>query len=253
MNGSGTAIRWANTNSLQGSVRLIDSVLASNLMLNDTLTQGVPDLSIEENAGEGSLDMKDEIAEYKRKRILEAAISLFDAHGFSQTTVHAIAKDLGYTKPFVYSYFPNKTQILVEICLLSLTQSKAAIDTAVTESDTPRDQLRAAVEGLALAVIDNQKSVNIFDREEKYHDEETRKVVLDYQGYLTRMLTRIITEGNQRGDFDCDDIPSAVFAIGGMVSWIRRWYVPSGRLGREAVAAAQGDIALRIVREAPPN
>nr|WP_325249983.1 TetR/AcrR family transcriptional regulator [Amylibacter sp.] len=253
MNGNAATAEWAGANGLHDPACSIGHVLASNRMFRKSVTQGVSVSSTEENAGECSLDMKDEIAEYKRKRILEAAISLFDEHGFSQTTVHAIAKELGFTKPFIYSYFPNKTQILVEICLLSLTQSKAAIDKAMTESVTPREQLRAAVEGLALAVIDNQKSVNIFDREEKYHDEDTRKVVLDYQGYLTRMLTRIITEGNQCGDFDCDNIPSAVFAIGGMVSWIRRWYAPSGRLGREAVAAAQGDIALRIVRASPPN
>lgn len=196
---------------------------------------------------EGRVDIKDEVAELKRRRILDAAIELFDESGFSQTTVDAIAKKLGVTKPFVYSYFENKTKILIEICLISLTQSKAAIDCAVADCDAPCDQLRAAVEGLSLAVIDNQKSVNIFDREEKYHDEETRQIVLEYQSYLTKMLTRIIADGNRRGDFTCDDTQSAVFAIGGMVSWIRRWYSPAGKLGRQEVARAQGRVALRIV------
>lgn len=193
------------------------------------------------------MDIKDEVVELKRRRILDVAMTLFDENGFSQTTLDAIANELGMSKPFVYSYFRNKTELLIEICLISLTQSKAAIDRAVAECDTPPQQLRAAVEGLSLAVIDNQKSVNIFDREEKFHDDETRQVVLDYQGYLTRMLTRIITEGNQSGEFDCPDVKSAVFAIGGIVSWIRRWYSPDGSLDREAVARAQGDIALRIV------
>lgn len=200
-----------------------------------------------ESLMEGRVDLKDEVAELKRRRILDAAIELFDENGFSQTTVDAIAQKLGMTKQFVYSYFGNKTQILIEICLISLTQSKVAIDRAVADCDVPCDQLRAAVEGLSLAVIDNQKSVNIFDREEKYHDEETRKIVLEYQSYLTKMLSRIIADGNRSGDFVCDDIQSAVFAIGGMVSWIRRWYSPSGKLGRMEVARAQGRVALRIV------
>lgn len=199
------------------------------------------------NLLEGRVDIKDEVAELKRRRILDAAIELFDENGFSQTTVDAIAKKLGVTKPFVYSYFENKTKILIEICLISLTHSKAAIVRAVSDCDAPHDQLRAAVEGLSLAVIDNQKSVNIFDREEKYHDEETRQIVLEYQSYLTKMLTRIIADGNRSDDFSCDDIQSAVFAIGGMVSWIRRWYSPSGKLGRQEVARAQGRVALRIV------
>ncbi len=197
------------------------------------------------------MDIKDEVAEYKRRRILDVAIALFDEKGYAQTTMDAIAQQLGMSKPFVYSYFPNKTKILIEICLISLTQSKAALDRAIAECDSPSEQLRAAVEGLALTVIENQKSVNIFDREEKFHDMETRGVVLEYQGYLTRMLTRIITEGNRRGEFDCADVHSAVFAIGGIVSWIRRWYSPDGRLSGEDVARAQGDIALRIVGAAP--
>ena len=206
----------------------------------------LPEVGIK-NLLEGRVDLKDEVAELKRRRILDAAIELFDENGFSQTTVDAIAQKLGMTKQFVYSYFGNKTQILIEICLISLTQSKVAIDCAVADCDVPRDQLRAAVEGLSLAVIDNQKSVNIFDREEKYHDEETRKIVLEYQSYLTKMLSRIIADGNRSGDFVCDDIQSAVFAIGGMVSWIRRWYSPNGKLDREEVARAQGRVALRIV------
>lgn len=199
------------------------------------------------------MDIKSEVADFKRRRILEVAMELFDRDGYSQTTLDAIAQQLGVTKPFLYTHFRTKTEILVEICLISLTQSKAAIDNAVTEGTTPPEQLRAAVEGLSLAVIDNQQSVNIFDREEKYHDEETRRIVLDYQGHLTRVLNRIIAEGNQSGEFDCPDIPSAVFAIGGIVSWIRRWYSPQGRLSREEVARAQGDLALRIVGARVPS
>lgn len=198
-----------------------------------------------------AMEIKDEVAEYKRRRILDVAIALFDENGYAQTTMEAIAQQLGVSKPFVYSYFPNKTKILVQICLISLSQSKVALDQAMAECDTPPEQLRAAIEGLVLAVIDNQKSVNIFDREEKFQDEETRSVVLDYQGYLTRMLTRIVNEGNKRGDFDCKDVHSAVFAIGGIVSWIRRWYAPGGRMSREDVARAQADIALRIVGASP--
>ncbi|MAY85510.1 MAG: hypothetical protein CML02_02100 [Pseudooceanicola sp.] len=203
--------------------------------------------------GRGAMDIKDEVAEYKRQRILNVAMTLFDRHGYAQTTIEMMSQELGVTKPFVYSYFKNKSEILAEICLISLTPSMQAAERAVAEYDTPTTQLRAAIEGVVLAVIDNQKSVNIFDREEKFQDEATRKVVLEYQGNLTRMLTRIVVEGNKRGEFDCPDVHSAVFAMGGIASWIRRWYSPGGRMTREEVARAQGDIALRIVAARDPG
>ena len=63
-----------------------------------------------------STQLKDEIAAYKRRRILEEASHLFYTHGYETTTLDAVAEQLNVTKPFIYSYYKNKGELLYEIC-----------------------------------------------------------------------------------------------------------------------------------------
>ncbi|HEX4202905.1 MAG TPA: TetR/AcrR family transcriptional regulator [Ktedonobacteraceae bacterium] len=50
-----------------------------------------------------------------RERILNAAQSLFAAHGFSATTTKAIAQQAGVPVSLIFYYFPNKKALLAEV------------------------------------------------------------------------------------------------------------------------------------------
>jgi AcrR family transcriptional regulator len=45
--------------------------------------------------------MREEIQAFKRERILQEAVALFYANGFTATTLDDIAAALGVTKPFI--------------------------------------------------------------------------------------------------------------------------------------------------------
>ena len=61
--------------------------------------------------------MRDEIQAFKRERILQEAVSLFYERGFTGTTLDDIAHQLGVTKPFIYTHFRSKTDLLAAICV----------------------------------------------------------------------------------------------------------------------------------------
>ena len=67
-------------------------------------------------SAEKTAELKAEVQAFKRRRILEEARELFFAHGYEATTLDAIAESLQVTKPFLYSYFRNKSEILNAIC-----------------------------------------------------------------------------------------------------------------------------------------
>ena len=46
-------------------------------------------------------ELRAEVQEFKRRRILEEARELFFAHGYEATTLDAIAEALDVTKPFL--------------------------------------------------------------------------------------------------------------------------------------------------------
>ena len=56
-------------------------------------------------------EYKDEV----RKKIVEAAYSLFLDKGYHATTMSSIAESLGVTKPAIYQYFPGKEELYAAV------------------------------------------------------------------------------------------------------------------------------------------
>jgi len=52
--------------------------------------------------------LKEEISDFKQRRIREEASHLFYQHGYEGATIDAIAKRLDVTKPFIYAHYKNK-------------------------------------------------------------------------------------------------------------------------------------------------
>ena len=61
-------------------------------------------------------NLKHEVADFKRRRIREEASHLFFEQGYESTTLDAIAQRLDVTKPFLYTHYANKTELLYDIC-----------------------------------------------------------------------------------------------------------------------------------------
>jgi AcrR family transcriptional regulator len=51
-----------------------------------------------------------------REKILAAARGLFVNHGFEAVSLRKIAEAIEYTAPAIYTHFPDKESILVELC-----------------------------------------------------------------------------------------------------------------------------------------
>jgi AcrR family transcriptional regulator len=53
----------------------------------------------------------------RERTILDAALTVFAAQGYSGTTMDAVAAEAGVTKPTLYSYFPSKEQLFQAMML----------------------------------------------------------------------------------------------------------------------------------------
>lgn len=78
-------------------------------------------------------------ADPRRSRIIEGAIRVFLAYGFSRTTMDDIARAAEVSRPALYLVFKNKTDIYRAI---AQTMLKDSVETArvALESDDPFDQ-----------------------------------------------------------------------------------------------------------------
>ncbi len=198
--------------------------------------------------------MRDEILAYKRERILEEAVKLFYERGFTGTTLDDIASELGVTKPFIYTHFRGKVELLAALCKPTIELSLDAVTAAAAQPGSPTEKLRLAIVGFTKVVLQRQPYIAIYFREEKNLSPEALAEITTLRKAFDHVLSGLLRDGIAAGEFEIDDHSLAALALGGMISWAYTWYRPGGRLNIEDTASHMADLALRMagVRVAIP-
>ena len=193
-----------------------------------------------------ALRIKDEVAALKRERIVSAAVELFYERGYEHTTLEAVADRLGVTKPFIYAHFKSKTELLAEICGRGIGSSLRAIEGVLAMNATPTEKLRLLGERFVTSVLENQKPIGIFTREEKNLAPRDFKRISEMRRSFDAKLTGLLNAGIQRGEFHVADPAIATLAIGGIVSWTYVWYRRDGRLSAAKLADELAALILAV-------
>jgi AcrR family transcriptional regulator len=196
--------------------------------------------------------MREEILAYKRERILQEAVTLFYERGFTGTTLDDIAAELGVTKPFIYTHFRSKVELLAALCQPTIELSLAAVIAAAEGEGTPTQRLHRAMADFAQVVLQRQANIAIFFREEKNLAPEALEEINTLRKKFDRVLSELLREGVAAGEFHIADVNVAALALGGMISWAYTWHRPEGRLTLESVCDTLAGLALRMVGAAPP-
>jgi AcrR family transcriptional regulator len=191
--------------------------------------------------------LRAEIASLKRQRVLEAAVELFFNHGYAATTLQMVAEALGMTKPFIYSYFTNKAEILTAISETGIDQSLAALHKGQAESERAVEQLRIAMATGARSVIRFQRYVVVYQRELKSLAPEDAARILQKRSQFDREVANMITRGIAEGDMHVDDPTMTAVWVGGLLSWLPVWHNPGGHRDLERIINEFVDAIDRLV------
>jgi AcrR family transcriptional regulator len=191
--------------------------------------------------------MREEILAYKRERILEEAVKLFYQRGFTGTTLDDIAAELGVTKPFIYTHFRSKTDLLAALCKPTIELSLDAVSRAANMPGSPTARLRKAIVDFTQVVLSRQANIAIYFREEKNLPPEALAEINALRKKFDRVLSNLLTEGVAAGEFDLADVNLAALAIGGMISWAYTWHRPEGRLRLDDMCQRMAELALQMV------
>src|SRR5215475_14603202 len=162
--------------------------------------------------------MREEILAYKRERILEEAVKLFYQRGFTGTTLDDIAAELGVTKPFIYTHFRSKTDLLAALCKPTIELSLEAVTRAAKSSGSPTERLRRAMVDFTQVVLSRQANIAIYFREEKNLVPAALAEINGLRKKFDRVLSNLLHEGVASGEFEMKDTNLAALAIGGMIS-----------------------------------
>lgn len=193
-----------------------------------------------------ALGIKDEVAQLKRERTIDAAVELFYERGYENTSLDAVAERMGVTKPFIYVHFASKAELLAEICSRGIASALAAMDGVLRMAGTPTERLAEVGRRFVVAVLTSQRHIAIFTREEKNLRPEDLDRINDMRRAFDRKLTQLLDQGVAAGEFRLHNTRMASLAIGGMVSWAYVWYRPNGRLTLAETSEEMGALILAL-------
>ncbi len=182
------------------------------------------------------LSMRDEVAALKRQRTVEAAVDLFYVNGYANTTLDAVAERLGVSKPFIYVNFGSKAELLAEICTRGVVVADEAVDAVLALGLGPSRSLERFCRSYVTAVLENQKHIAVYVREEKNLDAADSARIGALRRHFLAKLAALLEAGAASGDFDVDDSQIAALAIAGSVTWSTFWYRSGGRLSVSEIA-----------------
>ena len=196
-------------------------------------------------------DIRDAVSRLKRERIITTAVDLFHNHGLGNTTLEAVANKMNVTKPFIYSHFKSKNELLAEICSRGIRASLDALDRVVASGGSATEKIQALSREFMLAVLANQGHIAIYTREQKHLSKKDSDAIDDMRREFDRKFCALLREGVAAGEFVVDDVQMASLAIGGIVSWSYVWYRPGGRLTPAETADRISDLVLAMVQAKP--
>ena len=195
--------------------------------------------------------MREEILAYKRERILEEAVKLFYERGFTGTTLDDIAAELGVTKPFIYTHFRSKTDLLAALCKPTIELSLEAVARAAKSPGSPTARLHRAIVDFTQVVLSRQANIAIYFREEK---NLARRCARRDQRAAQEVRPRAVQPADRRASPLASSTSatstSQRWRIGGMISWAYTWHRPEGRLALEDMCQRMADLALQMVGRA---
>jgi AcrR family transcriptional regulator len=191
--------------------------------------------------------MKEELNQYKRNRIIEAAAELFYERGFVGTTLDAVAERLKVKKPFIYHCFTSKHEILAAVVEREIQRVIDLIDETYRKETTAPQRLYRFISSWVRENIEFQRIAIIFWQEHHHFSPETQVEAKNWQRLLSARITKMIEGGVKEGYFHVESPRLAAFALLGIAQWIPRWYRADGEFKVDEIAEYFARQALRIV------
>lgn len=145
-----------------------------------------------------------------RERLFRAALNLFAAKGFNETTVEDITETADVGKGTFFNYFPSKDHILLAFGEMQLAKLQEAIDLA-RQTNEPMPQFLRAL-GVRMTQEPTRNPAIIRALLQAYlSTTPVRTAMNDLQKRVHALHTQMIQLGQERGEIR-SDLPAAEIA-----------------------------------------
>ena len=127
-----------------------------------------------------------------RRRIVEAAVALHSTVGPANTTLSAVAREAGVSRPTLYAHFPDEATLFQACTMHSMAQNPPPDLRAWLVIDDPRDRVRTALTELFSHYARNEQMIeNVF--RDMYVVESMREFNLPLVEASFEQMTEVLT------------------------------------------------------------
>ncbi len=180
--------------------------------------------------------MERENAQHMRQMILDAAVKLFQAKGYINTSMDDIAEVVGLTKGGLYHYVEKKGDLLKDIHNQILDAFLERVGRAMEGEESPEKKVAKWIEAHASVTHDFLGHLKVLFTEIDNCSEEMLLATAYKRQQAQGMLIGILQAGISEGKIRADINPRIVsFLLLGMMNWFYIWYRPDGPLGMDEI------------------
>jgi AcrR family transcriptional regulator len=179
------------------------------------------------------------------QEILNAAADLFHHRGYHATTVEDIAGAVGLKKGSLYHYITGKDLILKTLAEETIQGYVEDAERISAEGGSAADRLSRVIAAHVERLCAAPERVTVLVREAHYVPDALASDVRGRTWRYTHLLSDLIAEGVERGEFSEVDPGVAGLMLLGALNWAHRWYQPEGRLTPEEIGRQFSQLFLR--------
>lgn len=179
---------------------------------------------------------RDGVRNQKREYIIRVASDFFNKKGFEATSLDEVAERIGISKPSVYYYCNNKSELLLECYTRTLDVCESLLKEAQALHGSGMDQLCAFTRELIISHC-TSGAVAIVNEVESLPREAIGPIKARSTA-LTRDLELLVEAGIADGSVRADLAPITIRFLMGGVNWIAKWHRDTGPLGPDEIADA---------------
>ena len=137
-----------------------------------------------------------------RDQIVKAARECFAHYGYGKTTVSDLAREIGFSKAYIYRFFESKQAIGEAICGECVDGLFDQVREAVDQGGDATDKLRRFARTVTAATVELLFTDRKLYEIAAHASSENWEVVQAYTERLQGLLEEILKEGRENGEFE---------------------------------------------------
>lgn len=163
-----------------------------------------------------------------RAEIIRAAAKLFEERGYRNTTIEAIAAEVGIAKPTVYAYIDSKNEILASVFETCLGQLTSGVADVRSRELSHEQQLRETVRITVEMAVELRPFLSLTLNNERDLEADVAKRFRKMAKMADREIEMLVRDGQTAGSFASEADPAVVaLLLTGMIGSLTRWYRPN--------------------------